>query len=74
MSVSLFERSDASCANVAVRFLAVFNVGNFLYVYFESSSRFTVGVANVVARSLTFTANIAYSGHIDTSDSGLILP
>ena len=72
MSVSLFERSDASCANVAVRFLAVFNVGNFLYVYFERSSRLTVGVANVVAGCLTLTANITYSGHIDTSDFWVI--
>ena len=74
MSVSLFERSDASCANVAVGFLAVFHVGNLLYVYFESSSRFTVGVADVVAGRLTINANIAYSGHIDTSDFGIILP
>ena len=74
MSVSLFERSDASRANVAVGFLAVFHVGNLLNVYFESSSRFTVGVADVVAGRLTLTANIAYSGHIDTSDFGIILP
>ena len=70
--VSFLKRSDASCANVAVRFLAVFNVGNLLNVHFESSSRFTVGVAYVVARRLTFTANIAYSRHIDTSDLGII--
>ena len=60
-SVCLFKRSDASCANVTVGFFAVSHVGNFLNVYFERSSRFTVGVANVVARCLTFTANIAYS-------------
>ena len=60
-SVCLFVRSDTSCANVTVGFLAVLDVGNLLNVYFESSSRFTVGVADVVARSLTFTANIAYS-------------
>ena len=66
-SVRFFKGSDTSCANVAVRFLAVFNVGNLLYVYFERSSRFTVGVAYVVTACLTFTANIAYSRHINTS-------
>ena len=60
-SVFFFKRSDASCANVAVGFFSISNVGNFLNVYFERSSRFTVGVANVVAGCLTFTANIAYS-------------
>ena len=74
ISVRFFKRSDASRANVTVGFLSVFHVGNFLYVYFERSSRFTIGVADVVARSLTFTANIAYSRHIDTSDFGIILP
>ena len=69
-SVRFFKGSDASCANVAVRFLTVFYVGNFLYVYFERSSRFTVGVAYVVAGSLTFTANITYSRHINTSANG----
>ncbi len=59
--VCFFQRSNAACANVAVHFLSFFDVGDFLNVYFESSSRFTVGVADVVARSLTFTANIAYS-------------
>jgi len=68
--VCFFKRSDTSRANVAVRFLAVFYVGNFLNVYLKRSSRFTVGVADVVPRSLTFTANITYSGHIDTSDFG----
>ena len=57
-----------SGANVAVYFFAVVYVGNLLNVSLESSSRFTVGVADVVARRLTFPANIAYSGHIDTSD------
>lgn len=71
-SVCLFKRSDTSRAYVAVRFLAVFYVGNLLNVYFESSSRFTIGVAYVVAGRLTLTANIAYSGHIDTSDFGII--
>ena len=69
--VGFFKRSNTSCANVAVRFLAVFHVGNLLNVYFESSSRFTVGVTYVVAGRLTFTANITYSRHIDTSDLGL---
>ena len=58
---------QASCANVTAYFLSVFYVRNFLYVYLERSSRFTVGVAHVITRSLTFTANITYSGHIDTS-------
>ena len=71
-SVRFFKGSDASSANVARRFLAVFYVGNLLYVYLERSSRFTVGVAYVVTRSLTFTAYIAYSRHINTSVFGLI--
>lgn len=70
-SVRFFKGSDAACANVSVRFLAVFHVGNLLYVYLESSSRFTVGVADVVPRSLTFPANIAYSGHIKHLRFGL---
>lgn len=59
--VGFFKRFDTSCANVAVRFLAVFHVGNLLNVHLESSSGFTVRVAHVVARSLTFSAHIAYS-------------
>ena len=70
-SVRFLKGSDASCANVAVGFLTVFYVGNFLYVYLESSSRFTVRVADVVTRCLTFTANIAYSGHIKHLRFGL---
>lgn len=70
--VRFFKGSDASCANVAVHFFAIFDVRNFLHVYFESSSRFTVGVAYVVARSLTFTANVAYSRHIKHLRFGLI--
>ena len=66
-SVRFLKGSDASCANVTVHFFPVFNVGNLLYVYLERSSRFTVGVAYVVTRRLTFTAYIAYSGHINTS-------
>ena len=57
-----------SGANVAVYFLDVFHIGNLLNVRLESSSRFTVGVAHVVSRRLTFPADIAYSGHINTSD------
>ena len=64
-SVCLFKTSRA---NVTRRFFAVFHVGNLLNVCFESSSRLTVRVAYVVARRLTFTANTAYSRHIDTSD------
>ena len=64
-SVSLFKTSRAY---VAGHFLAVFNVGYLLNVCLEGSSRFTVGVADVVAARLTFTANIAYSGHINTSE------
>ena len=64
-SISLFKTSRAY---VAGRFLAVFNVGYLLNVCLEGSSRFTVGVAYVVAARLTLTANIAYSGHINTSE------
>jgi hypothetical protein len=67
-SICLFKRFDASCANVTVGFFTIRYVGNFLNVCFKRSSGFTVGVANVVARGLTFTANIAYSRHIDTSE------
>ena len=68
--VRFFKGFDASCANVSVDFFIVFDVGNFLYVYLKGSSRFTVGVADVVTACLTFTANIAYSRHIDTSVFG----
>ena len=71
-SVRFLKGSNASCANVTVRFFTVFNVGNLLYVYLERSSGFTVGVAYVVTRRLTFTAYIAYSRHINTSVFGLI--
>ena len=71
-NLRFFKGSDTSSANVTVHFLSVFNVVDFLYVYLERSSRFTVGVAYVVARRLTFTANIAYSGHINTSDFWVI--
>ena len=67
-SVRFFKGSDASCANVTIGFFAVSYVRNFLNVYLERSSRFTVGVAYVVARCLTFTANIAYSRHMNTSE------
>ena len=59
--VRFLKRFDASCANVTVGFFTVCYVGNFLNVRFKRSSGFTVGVADVVARGLTFTANIAYS-------------
>jgi hypothetical protein len=62
-----FRFLQASGANVAADFLSVFHVVHFLNVRFESSSRLAVGVAYVVARSLTFSTNIAYSRHIDTS-------
>ena len=64
-SVCLFKTSRAY---VAGRFLTIVNVGHLLNVCLEGSSRFTVGVADVVAARLTFTANIAYSGHINTSE------
>ena len=63
-SVRLFQ---ASRANVTFHFFAVFHVRNFLYVGFERSSGFTVGVAHVVSRSLTFSANVANLTHINTS-------
>ena len=65
--VRFLKGSDASSANVTVGFLPVFYVRNLLNVYFERSSRFTVGVAYVVTGRLTFSANIAYSRHINTS-------
>ena len=71
-SVRFFKGSNATSANVAVHFLTVFYVGNLLHVHLKRSSRLTVGVANVVAACLTLAANVAYSGHIDTSDIGLI--
>ena len=64
-SVCLFKTSRAY---VADRFLTVFNVGYLLNVCLEGSSRFTVGVADVVTARLTLTANAAYSGHINTSE------
>jgi hypothetical protein len=70
-SVSFFKSSDTSSANVTVRFLTVFYVIDFLYVYLESSSRLTVGVAYVVTGCLTFTANVTYSGHIKHLHFGL---
>ena len=68
MSVCLFQRFDTSRANVTVGFFTVCYVRNFLNVYLERSSRFTVGVAYVVTARLTLTANAAYSGHINTSE------
>ena len=64
-SVSLFKTSRAY---VAGRFLTIVNVGHLLNGWLEGSSRFTVGVADVVAARLTLTANTAYSGHINTSE------
>lgn len=58
---------QASGANVTFRFFAVFHVRNFLYVGFERSSGFTVRMAHVVSRRLTFTANVANLTHINTS-------
>ena len=63
-SVRLFQ---ASRANVTFHFFAVFHVRNFLYVGFERSSGFTVRMAHVVSRSLTFSANVANLTHINTS-------
>lgn len=63
-ALSAFSFLQASCANVTGRFFTVINVGNFLYVYFERSSRFAVRVAYVVTGRLTFTADIAYSRHM----------
>ena len=70
-SVSFLKSSDTSSANVTVHFLTVFYVIDFLYVYLESSSRLTVGVAYVVTGCLTFTANVTYSGHIKHLHFGL---
>mgnify|MGYP007114579816 CR=1 FL=1 len=56
-----FRLFQASRANVTFHFFAVFHVRNFLYVGFERSSGFTIGVADVVSGSLTLTANVANS-------------
>ena len=57
-SFSLFQ---ASGANVTFHFFAVFHVRYFVYVGFERSSGFAVRMAYVIPRSLTFSANVAYS-------------
>ncbi len=59
---------QASRANVIVYDFSFFHEGNLLNVCLERSSRLTMAVADVVTRRLTFTANAAYSRHIDTSD------
>ena len=64
-SVSLFKTSRAY---VTGRFLTIFNVGYLLNVCLKGSSRLTVGVAYVVTARLALTANITYSGHINTSE------
>lgn len=65
-----FVAFQTSGADVIVCYFSVFYVSNLLYVCFKSSSRFAVGVAYVVARRLTFSANTAYSRHIITLRSG----
>ena len=52
---------EASCADVIGRNLALCLVSYLLYVYLERSSRLTVGMADIVTRSLTLTADTAYS-------------
>ena len=58
-----FVTLQASRAYVAVLNFAIGNVVHFVNVYFESSSGSAQGVADVVAGSLTFTANTAYFRH-----------
>lgn len=54
----------ASCANITRNGFAAFYVAYFLNVCFESPSRSSLGMAYIVARSLTLTAYRTYSRHI----------
>lgn len=59
---------EASCADVVGRNLALRLVSNFLNVDVERSSCSAVGMADIVTRCTTLTANTAHSRHIFTSD------
>lgn len=59
-----FNGLEASRAYVIVYYLALcVDIGNLLNICFECSSRSSLGVADIVTRCLTLTANAAYSGH-----------
>ena len=60
-----FVAFETSCANVIVddRSVLLF-IGNLLHIGEERSSRFAIGVADVVAGRSTLTAHATYSGHI----------
>ena len=64
INLSSFYCFKAPCANVTRYRFAVGNIGNLLDVGFESPSRPSLGMADVVTGSLTFTANAANSRHI----------
>ncbi len=63
---------QASCAHIVVYDFSFLQIRNFLYVCLKCSLCFAVGVAYVVSRHLTFSANTAYSRHIFTSDGYFI--
>ena len=58
---------EATGADVTLLHLAVFCIGHLLHVGGKRPLCFTMGVADVVARRLTLSANSAYSRHISTS-------
>ena len=62
-----FVALEAARADVIGRHLAVLLIGDLLHVRRERSLRLAVGVAHVVPRDLTFSADTAYSRHISTS-------
>ena len=62
-SLSAFRFFQASCAYVAFLLFTVLHKGNLLHVYLEGPSRSALGVADIVAGRLAFTANTANFGH-----------
>lgn len=67
LSAFYFVALQATRANVSGFHLAVFDDLDLLHVRFESSSRFAVAVAHVIAGILTLIAYAANSRHIHTS-------
>ena len=67
LSAFHFVAFEATCAHVCGFHLAVFDDLHLLDVRFESSSRFAVAVAHVVAGILPLVANAANPRHINTS-------
>lgn len=58
-----FVAFEASCADIAGLRFAVLHETHLLHVDFEGSSRSALGVADIVAGRLAFTANTANFGH-----------